>query len=116
MPSDGAGLGWTRNISWPWRGTDASELLCDTPNYINDYWGNSFHDTVIIAQRGSCPNAVKAQNAILLGAVGLIVLSAPTGDPDIMLGPEIVTIPVRTTIIIIIITLLSLSSCSSIYL
>jgi hypothetical protein len=94
MPSDGPGLGWTVKPSWAWRGTDDSELLCDTPSSTTDYWGNSFAGTLVLVPRGNCPYGVKAQNAMLLGAAGIAIFSDVAGDPEVMVGPQIVTIPV----------------------
>jgi hypothetical protein len=101
MPSDGPGLGWTVKPSWAWRGTDASELLCDTPSSTTDYWGNSFAGTLILVPRGSCPYYVKAQNAQLLGAAGIAIFSDAdtTKDPEIMVGPQNITIPVGNFVI-----------------
>jgi hypothetical protein len=102
MPSDGPGSGWTVNVSWAWQGTDASELLCDTPSSTTDYWGNSFVGTLVIVNRGNCPNGVKAQNAMLLGAAGIAILSDPAGDPEVMVGSQIVPIPVGTLFVIVV--------------
>jgi hypothetical protein len=54
---------WTFNVSWAWRGTDDSELLCDTPDYTTDHWGNPYNGTVIIVKVGVCLNGIKALNA-----------------------------------------------------
>jgi hypothetical protein len=54
---------WTFNVSWAWRGTDDSELLCDTPDYTKDHWGNPHKGTVIIVKVGVCLNGIKALNA-----------------------------------------------------
>jgi hypothetical protein len=96
MPSDGPGLGWTVNVSWAWMGSAASEVLCDPPTSMIDYWGNPYAGTVVIADFGKCPNGIKAQNAMLLGAAGIAILTENDGDPEVMLGSQHVTIPVQS--------------------
>jgi hypothetical protein len=64
IPADGQGLGWRVNISYAWRGTSASELLCEKPQpFARDFVGNSYNGTLILAMRGTCPDALKAANA-----------------------------------------------------
>jgi hypothetical protein len=97
MPTDGPGLGWTVNVTWAWRGTDTSDLLCDVPNYTTDYWGNPFNGTILMARRGNCAFGIKAANAMLLGAVGLIVIPTDSSSPGPMVGSQNIPIPVHPT-------------------
>jgi hypothetical protein len=62
---DGPGLGWTVNMTYAWRGDNASDMLCTQPSYTTDYWGNPFNGTILLVRRGACAFGVKATYAMV---------------------------------------------------